>query len=67
MDPPYNQLHEKRVLEYLSNSTLLSDDGIIIVEASLDTDFSYVAELGFAIIKEKEYKTNKHIFLEKEA
>ena len=30
-------------------------------------DFSYVAELGFAIIKEKEYKTNKHIFLEKEA
>ena len=67
MDPPYNQLHEKRVLEYLSNSTLLSDDGIIIVEASLETDFSYVEELGFSIIKEKEYKTNKHIFLEKEA
>ena len=67
MDPPYNQLHEKRVLEYLSNSMLLSDDGIIIVEASLETDFSYVEELGFTIIKEKEYKTNKHIFLEKEA
>ncbi len=67
MDPPYNQLYEKRVLEYLSGSTLISDDGIIIVEASLGTDFSYVAELGFAIIKEKEYKTNKHIFLEKEA
>ena len=67
MDPPYNQLHEKRVLEYLSKSTLLSEDGIIIVEASFDTDFSYVAELGFSIIKEKEYKTNKHIFIEKEA
>lgn len=67
MDPPYNQIHEKRVLEYLSDSTLISDDGIIIVEASLDTDFSYVDELGFAIIKEKVYKTNKHIFLEKEA
>lgn len=67
MDPPYNQLHEKRVLEYLSNSTLLSADGIIIVEASLETDFSYVGKLGFAIIKEKEYKTNKHVFLEKEA
>ena len=66
MDPPYKQLHEKRVLEYLSDSTLLSEDGIVIVEASLDTDFSYVAELGFVIIKEKEYKTNKHIFLEKE-
>lgn len=67
MDPPYNQFHEKRVLEYLSNSKLLSDDGIIIVEASLETDFSYVKELGFTIIKEKEYKTNKHIFIEKEA
>ena len=67
MDPPYNQLHEKRVLEYLSNSTLLSADGIIIVEASLETDFSYVDELGFVIVKEKIYKTNKHIFLEKEA
>ena len=67
MDPPYNQLHEKRVLEYLSRSTLLSEDGIIIVEASLETDFSYVEELRFSIVKEKEYKTNKHIFLEKEA
>lgn len=67
MDPPYNQFHEKRVLEYLSNSTLLSEDGIIIVEASLETDFSYIDELGYSLIKEKEYKTNKHVFLEREA
>lgn len=66
MDPPYNQLLEKKVLEYLSTSQLLSSDGIIIVEASLETDFSYVSELGFAIVKEKEYKTNKHVFLERE-
>lgn len=65
MDPPYNQLHEKRVLEYLSSSKLLTEDGIIIVESSLETDFSYVTTLGFSIIKEKLYKTNKHIFLEK--
>lgn len=65
MDPPYNQLLEKKVLEYLSNSDLLSDDALIIVEASLETDFSYVEELGFEIVKEKAYKTNKHIFLEK--
>lgn len=66
MDPPYNQLLEKKVLEYLSTSNLLSDDALIIVEASLETDFSYANHLGFRIIKTKEYKTNKHIFLEKE-
>lgn len=65
MDPPYNQLLEKKVLVYLSDSDLLSEDGLIIVEASLETDFSYVETLGFEIVKEKLYKTNKHIFIEK--
>ena len=65
MDPPYNQLLEKRILEYLSTSSLLSDDALIIIEASIGTDFTYVNDLGFEIVKIKEYKTNKHIFLEK--
>lgn len=65
MDPPYNQLLEKNVLEYLSQSDLLSEDALIIVEASIETDFSYVDELGFSIVKEKIYKTNKHVFLER--
>ncbi len=65
MDPPYNQLWEKKILVYLSDSGLLSEDGLIIVEASLETDFSYAEALGFEIVKEKTYKTNKHIFIEK--
>lgn len=65
MDPPYNMYHEKNVLEYLSGSELLSEDGLIIVEASLETDFSYAKDYGLCIVKEKEYKTNKHVFLEK--
>lgn len=66
MDPPYNQFLERRALEYLAGSDLLAEDALIIVEASLETDFSYVEKMGFSIIKEKNYKTNKHIFLEKE-
>ena len=66
MDPPYNHEWEKQVLEFLTDTTLLADDGIIIVEASKETDLSYAEELGYSIIKEKMYKTNKHIFLEKE-
>ncbi len=64
MDPPYGQGLEQKVLSYLSESSLLSSDGVIIVEASKDTDFEYVKKFGFSIIKTKEYKTNKHVFVE---
>jgi 16S rRNA (guanine966-N2)-methyltransferase len=65
LDPPYNKLLEKQVLEALKNKSYISSDTTIIVEASLETSFDYVAELGFEITKEKLYKTNKHIFIKK--
>jgi len=37
---------------------------MIIVEATLDTDFSYLDELGFSVIKFKKYKTNMHVFIQ---
>ncbi len=67
MDPPYGQQLERRVLEQLKSSGLLTPDTRIIVEASLDTDFSYVDELGFAIHKIKKYKSNVHVFLNRRA
>lgn len=66
MDPPYNHFLEKQVLEYLADSQLLTEDALIIVEASLETDFSYLEQLGYTVIKRKEYKTNVHMFLERE-
>lgn len=63
MDPPYDMLHEKRVLNRLSDSMLIHEDTLIVVEASLETDFSYIEDSGYKIIREKIYKTNKHIFL----
>ena len=65
MDPPYDQELEKQVLKYLAGSSLVYEDTVIIVEASLNTDFSYIGELGFSLIKEKRYKTNKHVFFVK--
>ena len=64
MDPPYNKLLEKEVLIFLSKSDLIDKSSLIIIEASNETDFSYVDELGFSVIKVKQYKTNKHVFLE---
>lgn len=66
MDPPYNCSLEKQVLEYLADSELLSDDGTIIVEASKETDFSYLEEWGYVLIKEKRYQTNMHVFIGRE-
>ena len=65
MDPPYDQDLERQVLTYLSGSELIYEDTVIIVEASKHTDFSYLEDLGFTLIKEKEYKTNKHVFIAK--
>lgn len=63
MDPPYERGLEQKVLEYLSESDLVYEDTLIIVEASKNTDFSYAGDLGFDVIREKMYKTNKHVFL----
>jgi len=63
MDPPYNHELEKKTLEALAGSDMVHEDTIIIVEASLETDFSYLEELGFELEKEKRYKTNKHVII----
>lgn len=65
MDPPYNKSLEKEVLRLLKNSSLIDSTSQLIIEASLETDFSYAEEMGYIITKEKTYKTNKHIFLKK--
>ena len=65
MDPPYDRGMERKVLEYLSDSELVYEDTVIITEASKDTDFSYADTLGFEVIREKVYRTNKHVFIEK--
>lgn len=66
MDPPYNMEWEKQVLEELRHTDILDEDTTIIIEASKETDFSYVNELGYTIQKQKEYKTNKHVYLSME-
>ena len=63
MDPPYKQEFEYDVLSYLKDSSLLKENGIIIVEASLDTAFDYLPDMGFTLKRLKTYKTNEHAFI----
>lgn len=65
MDPPYNCGYEKQVLQVLTGAPYVTENTLIVTEASLETDFTYLEQLGFCIKKEKCYKTNKHIFCRK--
>ena len=63
MDPPYDHELEKQMLEYLKTSAMIDKQSTIIIEASLQTDFSYLSSMGYITEKTKEYKTNKHVFV----
>ena len=65
MDPPYERDYEKQVLQILLTAPYVSENTLIVVEASLDSDFSYLEQMGFILTKEKRYKTNKHVFCHK--
>ena len=65
MDPPYGKGLEAGILAHLSESVLVGSDTLIIVEEQRQEDFSYVSDLGFSMIRTKEYKTNKHVFLKR--
>ena len=63
MDPPYDQDIEQGVLDYLIKSKLIHDATLIVVEASMDTDFDYLDERGYEQVRQKKYKTNQHLFI----
>ena len=65
MDPPYNKDLEKEVLTALADSDILKEDALIVVEASNEKDFGYLPQLGYEVVKEKNYKTNRHVFLKR--
>lgn len=65
MDPPYGKEIEREILEYLEDSSLCTEDTLVVAEAQLSTDFSYLENIGFTIKKYKKYKTNAHVFIER--
>ena len=63
MDPPYGKEYEKKVLDAWRDVKYVTDNTILVTEADLHTDFSYVEAMGYAVFKQKKYKTNQHVFL----
>lgn len=67
IDPPYNRGYEIQVLKLLAASKLCSEDTLVVVEASNETGLDEMEAAGFQILKTKDYRTNRHIFLQKES
>lgn len=63
MDPPYGKNLEREALYALSQSAIMKEDTLVVVESDLDTSFDYAEEFGYEVYRVKEYKTNKHTFL----
>ncbi|MGN0289599.1 MAG: 16S rRNA (guanine(966)-N(2))-methyltransferase RsmD [Lachnospiraceae bacterium] len=65
MDPPYTSGLDMAVLPLLRQAACVDEDTLIIIEALLGRDCHEFEACGFTVIKEKEYKTNKHVFLKR--
>lgn len=67
MDPPYDCGHERRTLAVLRELPWVTENTLIVIETSLQSDLSWLEEVGFSLVKEKRYKTNCHLFCRREA
>ena len=65
MDPPYELSIEESVFHALAEQKYITENTVIIVEAKLDRNIDFLNELGFEVTREKNYKTNKHVFCRK--
>lgn len=67
MDPPYQAGYEERVFKALKDQPYVTENTLLILEADLHRKLDFLSELGYDVIKEKNYKTNKHVFIRKSA
>ena len=67
VDPPYESQTVHDILNALATEKYVTDRTLIMVESSLNTDFSYLGEIGLELVREKDYKANRHLFIRRSA
>lgn len=63
LDPPYESDIAKNTLAELSAVPYVDGETLIIIETNLTSDISYIEALGYTITREKDYKSQRHLFL----
>lgn len=65
IDPPYHAGYEEKIFQALLYQPYVTENTQLILEAERDKQTDFLALMGYEVIKEKIYKTNKHIFVRK--
>ena len=65
MDPPYGTELALDTLEALGRCSFVTEDTVIMLETSLDSGISGLEDFGLEIYREKDYRTNRHLFIRK--
>lgn len=65
IDPPYQAGYEEKVFEALLAQPYVTENTLLILEAQREKSMNFLKEGGYEVIKEKNYKTNKHVFVRK--
>ncbi len=65
IDPPYQAGYEEKVFMMLKQQPYVTENTLLILEAQLHMDMEFLRKLDFTVVKEKKYKTNKHVFVRK--
>ena len=66
LDPPYGKGLENEALLIIEQNGVLADDGVVIIETGIEADYTGTLPGSLVLVREKKYKTNKHLFLRKE-
>ncbi|WP_289284820.1 16S rRNA (guanine(966)-N(2))-methyltransferase RsmD [Parablautia intestinalis] len=65
IDPPYQAGDEEKVFELLAAAPYVTENTLLILEAEKDKELGFLTGQGYQIVKEKKYKTNKHVFIKR--
>ncbi len=65
MDPPYQGGYEAGVFRTLKEMPYVTENTVIILEAEVGKNMDFLKDLGFEAVREKKYRTNKHVFIKK--
>ncbi|MCR5674433.1 MAG: 16S rRNA (guanine(966)-N(2))-methyltransferase RsmD [Lachnospiraceae bacterium] len=67
LDPPYEAGQYLRTLSQLAAMSWVTDDTLILVECPIHEELEGIGDLGLRIVREKNYKTNRHLFIKRKA